>query len=126
MGNSRIFIEGSVSGKVVPQDDARFSDDKSRFGSAAPMGTYGTLHIQQFDTRNGTDPDFLSINDKWRIVMHSDALEVYEEPDHLYNAPLQPPSLFPVNIDADLLEKCIDHDDTTIIEIYFERQGQVG
>jgi hypothetical protein len=120
MGNSRIFIEGGTSGVVIPHNDARFSDDQSRFGSAAPMGTYGTLYIQQFDTKNGTDQDFLSFNDKWRILIHSDALDVYEEPDHLYRAPLQPPALFPVNIDAELLDKCIDHDDTTIIEIYYE------
>jgi hypothetical protein len=120
MGNSRIFIEGGTSGVVIPHNDARFSDDQSRFGSAAPMGTYGTLYIQQFDTKNGTDQDFLSVNDKWRILIHSDALDVYEEPDHLYRAPLQPPALFPVNIDAELLDKCIDHDDTTIIEIYYE------
>jgi hypothetical protein len=120
MGNSKIVLQGDVSGTVIAADDPRFADDTSRFNTRADFGTHGTLHIQQF----GLEPDgnaFLTTNTFWRAIVHTDAFDVYEEPDHLYTAPLvaRKRSL-PLDIDGVMLNKCIDYDDTTLIEIFYD------
>ena len=67
--------------------------------------------------------DFLTANTKWRIVIHSDALEEYPDREEtLYTAPLERPHGRPLNADDVKLEQCIRIDDTTIVELFYERQ----
>jgi hypothetical protein len=116
MGNTAIIMQGDVQGDVLSYNDERFQDDSIRFSSKAINGLRGDYHMQIFD-------DFLTANTKWRIVIHSDALEEYPDREEtLYTAPLERPSGRPLNADDVKLEQCIRIDDTTIVELFYERQ----
>lgn len=116
MGNTAIIMQGNVQGDVLSYNDERFQDDSIRFSSKAINGLRGDYHIQVFD-------DFLTANTKWRIVIHSDALEEYPDREEtLYTAPLERPHGRPLNADDVKLEQCIRIDDTTIVELFYERQ----
>ncbi len=120
MGNTTIIVQQEVDGdspiKTLLNYD-RFSSDSARFSSHSARGTRGTLNIEHF-------PTFLSSNNTWRIIVHSDALEEYEDrEENLYKQELRKPTNRPLNIDDAMLYPCIKRDDTTIIELFYSKEN---
>lgn len=120
MGNTTIIVQQEGDGdspiKTILNYD-RFSSDSARFSSHSARGTRGTLIIEHF-------PTFLSSNNTWRIIVHSDALEEYEDREkNLYNQELCKPTNRPLNIDDAMLYPCIKRDDTTIIELFYTKEN---
>jgi hypothetical protein len=115
MGNTTIVVQGNHDKTLLDYD--RFSSDSARFSSHSARGTRGTLNIEHF-------PTFLSSNNTWRIIVHSDALEEYEDREEkLYNQELRKPTNRPLNIDDAKLYPCIKRDDTTIIELFYSKDN---
>jgi hypothetical protein len=113
MGNSAIRIEGDNDAIVLDFLDERFKRDNERFSSTALDGMRGNLQHEIF-------PNFLTHYQKWRVGIHSDALDEY--PDRattLYQHPLQQPDGRPFAAnDEFIFNNCIPVDDTTFIELY--------
>jgi len=115
MGNTTIIVQGDCENTILNYDC--FSSDSARFSSHSARGTRGTLIIKHF-------PTFLSSNNTWRIIVHSDALEEYENrTENLYNQELCKPTNRPLNIDDAMLYPCIKRDDTTIIELFYSKEN---
>ncbi len=115
MGNSGILIQGKQSGNVLHPDDGRFRSDSIRFSSGERTGMRGEPFISIY-------PTFLTDNESWRIVIHSDALAEYKDLASLYRQELKCPSNRPLDLDDDLLATCISVDDTTIIELFCDNK----
>ena len=120
MGNTTIIVQQEGDGdspiKTILDYD-RFKSDSARFSSHSARGTRGTLNIEHF-------PTFLSSNNTWRIIVHSDALEEYEDrEENLYKQELRKPTNRPLNIDDAMLYPCIKRDDTTIIELFYSKEN---
>ena len=115
MGNSGILIQGKQSGDVLHPDDGRFQSDNIRFSSGERTGMRGEPFISIY-------PTFLTDNESWRIVIHSDALAEYKDRASLYSQELKRPSHRPLDLDDDLLAACISVDDTTIIELFCDNK----
>jgi hypothetical protein len=120
MGNTTIIVQQEVDGDSPIKtllNYHRFSSDSARFSSHSARGTRGTLNIEHF-------PTFLSSNNTWRIIVHSDALEEYEDrEENLYTQKLRKPTNRPLNIDDAKLYPCIKRDDTTIIELFYTKEN---
>jgi hypothetical protein len=115
MGNTSIIVQGDRDNTMLNYD--RFSSDSARFSSHSARGTRGTLNIERFDS-------FLTDNNTWRIIVHSDALEEYEDrEENLYKQELRKPTNRPLNIDDAKLYPCIKRDDTTIIELFYSKDN---
>lgn len=115
MGNTTIIVQGNHDKPRLDYD--RFSSDSARFSSHSARGTRGSLIIEHF-------PTFLSNNNTWRIIVHSDALEEYEDrQEELYMQELCKPTNRPLNIDDAKLYPCIKRDDTTIIELFYSKDN---
>jgi hypothetical protein len=115
MGNTTIVVQGNHDKTILGYD--RFSSDSARFSSHSARGTRGTLNIERFDS-------FLTDNDTWRIIVHSDALEEYEDRQkNLYEQEFRRPTNRPLNIDDAKLYPCIKRDDTTIIELFYSKDN---
>jgi hypothetical protein len=115
MGNTTIIVQGNCENAILDYDG--FRSDSARFSSHSARGTRGTLNIERFDS-------FLTKNDTWRIIVHSDALEEYEDREkNLYKKELCKPTNRPLNIDDAMLYPCIKRDDTTIIELFYSKDN---
>lgn len=115
MGNTTIIVRGNRDKTILNYD--RFSSDSARFSSHSARGTRGTLNIERFDS-------FLTENNTWRIIVHSDALEEYEDRQKkLYKQEFRKPTNRPLNIDDAKLYPCIKRDDTTIIELFYSKDN---
>jgi hypothetical protein len=115
MGNTTIIVQGNCENTILDYD--RFRSDSARFSSHSARGTRGPLNIKRFDS-------FLTKNDTWRIIVHSDALEEYEDREkNLYEKELCKPTNRPLNIDDAMLYPCIKRDDTTIIELFYTKDN---
>lgn len=113
-GNSAIRVQNTAQ-ILLDFTDSRFTDDKNRFSShAMPDALYGHVYIEILS-------GFPQSSTQWRICIHSDALNDYPNREHtIYKAALERPHGRPLDFDDVYFEKCVEIDDATIIELYYE------